>query len=202
MKPTVSTVRSEIAVGPDALGLSEGDFDALLDRLIQRERERVADAIEVSLGTTTTTETLSRPGHVGSVHLPLPDRPVQSVDSVDIDTGRVSGPAVSPEAYIVTDTHLELLPGADRARWPTARRSIEVTWTHGYPESTIPSPVVAGIIGLVRHALTEVEGDGIESESIDGQSVDYELGEQVVARHINRAQQFDQPAFYGGANVI
>jgi hypothetical protein len=202
VNPTISRVRSEVAVGPGALGLSESEFDVLLDRLIQRERERVADAVEVSLGTVTTTETLSRPEHVAPALLPLPDRPVQSVSSVTLDSERVGGPDVIADQYVVTDTHIELRPGADRQRWPTARRSIEVTWTHGYPESEMPQPVAGAIIGLVRQALVEIDGEGITSESIDGQSVDYELPEQVVARHLSRAASFDEPTFYGGSNII
>jgi len=195
-------VRSEVAVGPAALGLSEGEFDALLDRLIQRERERVADAVEVSLGTVTTTETLSRPEHVAPAFLPLPDRPVQSVSSVTLDSTRVGGPDVTADQYLATDTHIELRPGADRQRWPVARRSIEVTWTHGYTESEIPQPVVGAIIGLVRQALIEIDGEGITSESIDGQSVDYEVPGDVVSRHLRRADSFDEPSFYGGSNLV
>jgi len=202
VKPTVSRVRGEVTTGPDALGISESKFTTLLQQFIQRERERVADALDVALGTVTTTETLSRPEHVGAAYLPLPDRPVQSVSSVAFDSERVGGPAVDTDHYLVTETHIELRPGADRQRWPVARRSIEVTWTHGYPESEIPEPVVGAIIGLVRQALVEIDGEGITSESIDGQSVNYEVPEEVVARHLNRADSFDEPTFYGGSNLV
>jgi hypothetical protein len=117
VNPTVSRVRGEITTGPEALGLSEGEFDALVDRLIQRERERVADAVDVSLDTVTTTETLSRPEHVAPAYLPLPDRPVQSVSSVTLDSERIGGPAVTADQYLVTDTHnCDLGPTASDGR--------------------------------------------------------------------------------------
>ena len=199
---TPSDVRDELAVGPDALGLTDADFDDLLQTLIDRETERVEDAIDVALTTKTTTESLSRPEHVDGPFLPLPDRPVQSVASVDIDTDRVGGASVAAEDYLVGDAALELEPGAARRSWPTGRRSITVEWTHGYPEAETPDVVAGAIIGLVRHAVQEVEADGIESESIGSQSVTYELADAVVGRHLARAKRFDEPDFYGGVGVI
>ena len=199
---TPSDVRDELAVGPNALGLTDAEFDSLLQTLIDRETERVADAIDVALGTETTTESLSRPGHVDEYDLPLPDRPVQSVADVTIDTDRAGGVAVASDDYEVNDAHLELLPSADRDAWPTERRSITVEWTHGYPDGSEPDVVAGAIIGLVRQAVQEIDADGVESESIDGQSVTYELADAVVGRHLGRAHRFDEPDYYGGANVI
>ena len=202
MTVTPADVREELAFSDDALPDAIDDVDAFLQRLIDRETLRVGDEIDVSLGVETVTEQTSRPASVDGVFLPLDNRPVQSVTSVDIDTDRASGPAVTADDYIVEDTHLELAPEADRNRWPTERRSITVEYEHGYPDGDVPGPIEAAIIGLVRHAITEIEGDGVESESIAGQSVDYELGEDVVARHLYRAKQFDEPSFYGGTQVI
>lgn len=196
-------VTDELAFGAEALGLSEADFDSLIQRLIDRETPRVEDAIDVSLGTETVTKTLSRPTHVDEHDLPLPAKPIQSVESVSIDTERVSGAAVAlPEDVVVEETHLALAVRADRLSWPTKRRSITVEWTHGYPETDTPEPIRGALIGLVRHALQEVEADGISSESIDGHSVTYELGDDVVRRHLARAAQFDAPSYYGGTQVV
>ena len=198
-----SDVRDELAFGPEALGMADGEFNELLEQLIDRETERVTDEIDVALGTETATATLARPTHVDEYDLPLPERPIQSVESVSIDTERVSGDDVELETgVIVEETHLELAPEADRRRWPTKRRSITVEWTHGYSEGEIPGPIRGAIVGLVRHALQEIESDGIENESIGDNSVSYELGDDVVARHIRRAKQFDAPSYYGGAQVI
>ncbi len=200
---TPSDVRDELAFGPEALGLDETAFDSLLERLIERETERVTDDIDVVLGEKTTTETLARPSHVDQFDLPLPERPIRSVESVEIDTERVSGGGVTLDTdVIVHETHLELDPSADRRRWPTDRRSITVEWTHGYAEGDIPKPIRGAIVGLVRHALQEIESDGVESESVGDNSVTYELGEDVVNRHLWRANQFDAPSYYSGAMVI
>jgi len=195
-------IKDELAFGIEALGLSEDDFDSLLQRLINRETSRVKDEIDVALATTTVAETVSRRQSVDEFDLPLPRRPVQSVTSVTIDTDRVGGPAVSLDDIAIHETHLELLPSANRTVWPTERRAVEVEWTHGYPESDVPEPIRGALIGLVRHALQEVEADGVESESLDGHSVSYELGEAVVARHLARANQFDAPSYYGGSGVV
>ena len=202
MSVTPADVREELASSDDALPPAIDNVDTFLEDLIDRETQRVVDDIDVSLGVQTTTEQTSRPASVGDVFLPLDNRPVQSVASVEIDTDRASGPAVAADDYIVEDTHLELTPEADRNRWPTERRSITVEYDHGYPEGDVPAPIDGAIIGLVRHAITEIEADGVESESIAGQSVDYELGEAVVARHLYRAKQFDEPSFYGGTQII
>ena len=202
MTVTPADVREELAFSDDALPDAIDDVDGFLEGLIDRETLRVEDEIDVVLGTETTTEQASRPESVDGVFLPLSNRPIQSVTSVDIDTDRASGPAVTADDFIVEETHLELEPETDRNRWPTDRRSITVEYEHGYPERDIPEPIDAAIIGLVRHAITEIEGDGVDTESIAGQSVNYEIGEAVVARHLYRAKQFDEPSFYGGTQVI
>lgn len=199
---TPSDVRDELAVGPNALGLTDTEFETLLQTLIDRETERVADAIDVALGTETTTESLSRPAHVDEFDLPLPDRPVQSVADVTIDTDRVGGAGVASADYAVNEACLELLPSADRDAWPTERRSVTVEWTHGYADGSEPDVVAGAIIGLVRQALQEVDADGISQESIADQSVSYEVADAVVSRHLGRAHRFDEPDYYGGANII
>lgn len=199
---TPADVKRELSFGSDAVGLTEAEFDTLLGDLIARETERVADEIDVALGEETVTEDLERPETVDEYDLPLPDRPVNGVASVTIDTDRVGGDPVAADDYYVEDTHLELKPTADRDAWPTERRSVSVEWTHGYADGSEPTPVTAAIIGLVRQALQEIDADGIESESIDGQSVSYELADSVVARHLGRAHRFDEPDYYGGSQVI
>ncbi len=204
MTVTVDAVKTEMDLSAQAVGLATTEFDSLLDRLIRRETSRVEDAVDVSLGLTLETADLSRPESVEDPYLPLPERPVISVENVTVDTERVAGEPVGPGDYAVESTHLELLPGPEvgRTRWPTKRRSVTVTWTHGYMDTDTPEVIEAAIIGLVRHAVQEINSDGVESESVDGQSVSYELAETVVSRHLDRANQFDAPGFYGGANIV
>jgi hypothetical protein len=211
--PAVSAeqVKDELSFGATALDMSQEQFNTLLegkdsdetdDGLIGREQERLVDEIDVALGVETLTETLSRPNSVEKYDLPLPNRPVQSVTSVSIATDRVGGSDITADDYIVHETHLELLPDAARNSWPTERRAITVEYDHGYPTSEIPEPIRAALIGLVRAVLQEIEADGIESESIAGDSVSYELRDDVVARHLGRARRFDKPDYYGGAQVV
>lgn len=203
MPVDVSHVRDELSFDERSLGLSDSEFNELIGRLIKREVERVEDVVNVSLESKTVTETLERPSGVQTFDLPLPKRPVTDVSSVDVDTDRVGGPGVGVEDVIVHETHLELKPDTDRSRWPTERRSVTVEWTHGYGESVdVPGPIQAAIIGLVRSGLQEIEADGIESESISNQSVTYELRDDVIRRHLQRAQRFDEPTYYGGAMVV
>ena len=199
---TPPEVRDELAFDEQALGMSSSAFDALIEELIERETERVEEVLDARIGETSATETLARPSHVEGHLLPLPHRPVQSLESVEIDTDRVGGRSVDTDDVWVESTHLELKPEADRSSWPTKRRSITVEWTHGYPIDETPEPVRGAVVGLVRQALQEIEADGIESESVDGHSVTYELGEDVVARHLRRAREHDAPTFYSGAGVI
>ena len=194
---TPTDVKDELSFGAAALGITDAEFDTLLEDLIGRETERVVDEIDVALGTETTAKTLSRPASVDGWDLPLPKRPVQSVESVEIN-----GYELATGEYFVAPTHLELLPAATSVRWPTDRRSITVEWTHGYPEADIPEPVTGAIIALARSTLQEMEADGLESESVDGDSVSYEPRDDVVARHLGRAKSFDAPSYYGGTQVI
>ena len=202
MPVTPADVRGEVAFSADAVGLDDTEFDALIADLIDRETERVEDELDVEFGVTKTTEVTSRPASVAEHLLPLSERPVQSVQSVTIDTDRVAGDGVTKEDLIVHESHLELLPAADRARWPTDRRSITVEYEAGVPDGDVEDVIGGAIIGLVRHALQEIESDGINSESVDGHSVNYEIQSDVVARHLSRAKRFDEPDFYGGTQVI
>jgi len=201
MVVTPEDVKDELAFDETALGIDTAAFDDLIERLIERETARVVDEINVELEETTTTATIARGETVAVYQLPLPNRPVLSVESIEL-ADRISGPSVGVDDVIVESTHLELKPEADRREWPTKRRSITVEWTHGYPADETPEPVRGAIVGLVRHALQEIESDGIESESIDGDLVSYELAENVVDRHLWRAKDFDEPTFEGGAMVI
>ena len=201
MVVTPEDVKAELAFDETALGIDSAAFDSLIGDLIDRETERVVDEIDVELDETTTTATIARGETVPVYQLPLPNRPVLSVESIEL-ADRISGPSVGVDDVIVESTHLELKPGADRREWPTKRRSITVEWTHGYPADETPEPIRGAITGLVRHALQEIESDGIESESIDGDSVSYELAENVVNRHLWRAKEFDEPSFNSGAMVI
>jgi hypothetical protein len=193
-------IEPELPLDADALGLSSDEFDTLLGTALDAAEDNVADMIDVALETETTTEALSR-SHAAEPHdLPLPDRPIQSVASVDIDTDRVGGEPVSADDYEVHETHLELLPTADRETWPTERRAITVEWTHGYAE--VPPMVRKAVTRLVRARLRAIDEDGIESDSLLGDSISYEPEESVIARARGDALEADEPEYYGGAGIV
>lgn len=196
MPVDASDVTAELAFGADALGISDSEFTELLDGLISRETERVTDAVDAAFEPETVEEVTQRPEHVDGHDLPLEHRPVRDLIDVSVDTGT----EVAVSDVIVHDTHLELDPDADRSRWPTKRRSVTVEYEHGY--TTVPEPINGAIIGLVRHALAEIEADGIESEAIENDSVTYEPKDAVVRRHLTRAKRFRAPSYYGSTGAI
>lgn len=193
-------ITPELPLDADALGLDSGEFETLVETAIEAAEDNVADMIDVALETETTTTTLARSHAADSHDLPLPDRPIQSVASVEIDTDRVGGESVAASDYEVHDTHLELLPTADRETWPTERRSITVEWTHGY--DTVPPMVRKAVTRLVRARLRAIDEDGIESDSLLGDSISYEPEESVIARARGDALEADEPEYYGGAGVV
>lgn len=193
-------IKPELPLSAEALGLGSDEFDQLVERAIDAAVDNVEDWIDASLETKTSSESLSRSKAAAEYDLPLPDRPVQSVEEVTVHTDRVGGKDVSSEDYVVHETHLELLPTADRRSWPTARRSITVEWTHGYEDT--PPMVRKAIVRLVRAHLRAIDEDGIESDSLLGDSISYEPEEAVVARARADAMESDEPQYYGGSEVV
>lgn len=202
MTVTVDELRDELAVTPDALGLTEADYTALLDRLITRETERLEAALGVSFTQVTTSTSTARPAHIDDRVLPLPATPVRDVTAIEIDTDRAYGENVAPSDVDVAETHLRLRRDAPRDAWPTAARSVSVTWAHGYAETETPPVVDGAVIGLVRQAVQEIEADGIDQEAIAGDNMSYQLPEKVVKRHVSRAREYAAPTYSSGIQVI
>lgn len=203
MTVTPAEVQDELAVSSNALGLTDTEFNTLLGRLITRETERIETTLGVSLSETEVTVTTERPRHVSDRHLPLANTPIRAVSSISIDTSRAYGDDITAADVIVEDTHLGLYADAPRDSWPTATGSVTVTYTHGYPEADLPAVVDGAVIGLVRQAIQEIEADGIDSESVTGDSVSYQVPETVVNRHLARVEDRLAPAYgTGGIQVI
>lgn len=197
MVVSIDAVRDELPVDEGAFAhLSASGFDSLLDRLIERETQRVESVVDTQFGVASTTEETSRPAGVDEAFLPLSTRPVQAVTSITVD-----GDAVSLSDVYAESTHLELRADADRSGWPTRRRAVTVTYDAGIPEADVPAPIEGAVIGLVRQAVVDIEAAGVTQESITGDNVSYELPDQVVARHLARASAYEPPSFYGGVQV-
>lgn len=193
-------VKRELAFDAVALELDESDFNQLLQESIESATERVGEWVDVSLEPESATEVISRPEGVDGHLLPLPHRPARSVESIEIDTDRIGGAEVSADDVIVKETHLELPPEHDRHSWPTRRRSVAVEWTHGYEE--VPGPLMKAIVRIVRNRLQQVESDGVDSDSVFGDSISYRPPQEVLAEARAEVQEFREPSFHGGAMVI
>lgn len=172
------------------------NWDNLLADLQGRETEWLEDQLGTTFQLTTATESLSRPAHADARHLPLPKRPIADVNSVTIDGDTLSG-----GNYAVEDTHLVLLDGASRRKWPTDYGAVDVEWTYGYDGA--PGPVRDAIVQLVRNALERIKTDGLETEATgDGASYSYRLPADVRAAAKATASEYEAPSYYGGAGVL
>lgn len=196
---TIDELRREVPYDAASVGLSDSEYTAVLETARDAAVERVTEWVGGALSTTTTTETLARPSHVPPTHLPVSNAPLRDVSTVSIDTWRVDGVDVEPAETVVEPTHIELTPDADRDAWPTKRRSIEVTYTHGL--ESVPEPVRAAIIRLVRRRVHNQYADGVSSESIDG-STSYQPDQQFLADIRRDVRQFEVETYFEGAMVI
>lgn len=196
---TVDDVQRELMAGPEEFELTTSEFDLVTDRAIDGAEDRIEEWLDTSLSVQTTTQELSRPESVDPVDLPLPERPVQSVSSVDIDTW-VASDDVSSDDWVAHDTHLELVHDASRDAWPTDRRSITVTWDYGL--RSVPEPVRKAIVRLVRRRLHDQFGDGYDSESVGGDSTTYTSDSEFYASVRADVVPFEAPSYYGGAFVL
>lgn len=198
---TLRKVKKEINYTKEAFGLDETEYNKFLQDLIRRESRRVSDEIDITFGVEKETVQLSRPRTVTDYKLPLPERPIRSLKDISVDLDRAERNVdINKSDVIVKETHLELDPY--KGAFPTERRTITVEYEYGYGSNNLPKVVQGAIIGLVRQSIREIEADGVESESIEGQDIEYELADRVVERHLERARQFDEPNFYGGTQVI
>lgn len=195
----------ELPFGPHDLRLDDETEDAdgntewerLLLDVLGRESSRIETWAATVFETGTTSATLQRPVHVDGEDLPLPERPVVSVESVSVD-----GSALTEGVdYAVEDTHLVLLDGADIGRWPTERGSVSADWTFGF--ASPPPEVVDALVRLCRNAIERSQTDGLESESTgDGASYNYRLPGDLLAEVRPTVRAHSAPSYYGGASVF
>lgn len=172
-------------------------WDNLLTDLLEREAQRVEGWIGATFELTSVSEDLDGSG---SDEQPLPNRPVQSVSSLSVDT-RTGTETLDPSTDIyVADTHLELLEDAPIDVFPDRTRNVSVTYEHGYDGA--PAPVREGIIRLVRKALDMIETDGVTQESEGSFSYTYQPPSTVRAAVRSEVTEFDPPSYYGGAAIL
>lgn len=145
--------------------------------------------------TETVTVSHARPAHVAERELPLPERPVNSVTSVS-----VNGTPLDAEDYRATETHLTLTPSADIDEWPTEAFSVEVAYSYGFEEC--PEPVREAVIRLARSSLSQIDEDGLSSESVGDHSESYRPPASVKRECVSVVRNHEAPSYYGGAIAI
>jgi hypothetical protein len=184
-------------INPD---LTEAEYDQLLQDTLRSESARIERWVDVEFSLTHTTEQLSRPESAPERELPLPERPIESVQSVTVETTSVTD-LTEGEDYAVEETHLVLLKDAAVNEWPTEYRSISVEWTHGH--DGVPADVEEALVRLCRARLKRTQSDGLESESTgDGSSVSYEPDEVMLSGVYATVDDYDAPSYYGGSSVV
>src|SRR6185312_6560578 len=142
---TLAAVRDEIDVGAD-------DTDGRLTRWITEESAR----IEARLGRVLVSEDVRQIFRLDHRdrwdanppdHLRLTRRPVTAIANVVVDGGALETDRFEADAEAGL---LFRLRGSRRESW--CGRVFEVTYTGGYPSiSTMPRPIEAACLGLIRH---------------------------------------------------
>lgn len=181
------------------LGSGNTAWDLVLTRAIDAAERLIEDWLDTKFELTTVTMSLSRPEHVDSDELPLPNLPIDSVDSVSTED---EGALTEGDDYHVLETHLRIEEDSSViSSWPTGFQEIDVTWDYGYDGA--PEPVREGIIRLARNAVEQISTDGLESESTgDGASYSYRPPAQLKAEVLAMVREYEAPSYYGGAMVI
>lgn len=175
------------------------DWDNVLERAIDTAERLLEDWLETTFQVTTVTESLSRPDHVDSIDLPLPDLPIDAVASVETED---DGVLTEGTDYHVLETHLRIEEDSTTIQsWPTGFQEITVTWDYGFDGA--PEPVREGIIRVARDAVEQIATDGLERESTgDGASYTYRPPQHVKAEVLAMTREYQAPSYYSGSMVI
>lgn len=196
-------LKDEIPFAADAYQLNSGEWDALLTRLLDEESSRVESSEYADTRFTTTQTSRTWRGNAnlanGRMDLILPERPIQSVESVIQDGDELT----EDGDYVVLDeTHLRVLPDAEITRWTDKiDMPLTVEWTYGFEEP--PGDIRDAVIRLVRSRLERIKSDGLGSESMPtGQSADYRPPEEIHADVKNIVGKHKPPSYSGGGYCI
>lgn len=168
-------------------------FDSALSRALGAASDSVETWGETVYQTETTMTALSRPVHVPDDDLPLPKRPIQSVQSIEADGTAL----VEDDDYVVYETHLGLLDDAALREWPTDRASVSIEWTYGY--ESVPEPVREAIIRLARNALDQIETDGYAT---DDEGWSFRPPAAIKNECAVIVSNHDAPSYYSGAMIV
>lgn len=109
--------------------------------------------------------------------LPVPGRPIESVETVEL-TRRDIELSVGEDVFVVRDSALELAESAPIAEWPRKRRSVRIVYSFG--NDGVPGRVASALVDLVHLRLVNDESLVVDSESIDGDSVNYRDRDEIM----------------------
>lgn len=196
---TLSELQSELPFDARDFPMQDaGAFDGACRRSLESASDLVEEWTGAVFETQTATKSLSRRSTLPEYILPLPEAPVQSVESVTVSTRDTEMLLAETDDYVVEETYLELDtdPASDLDEWPASRRSIAVEWTYGY--ESCPAPVQEAIIRLARNRLDQIETDGVNTES----SWQYRPPAKIKHECIEMISPYDAPSYSGGATVI
>lgn len=189
--PTVGEIERELPMSAGSFGLDEATWANLVSDVRGRAEDQVEQWSTAPFEATTTSQTLHGSTADGD-HLPLPDRPVISVQSIVADGETLD---LTTDVH-VSETDVELLEAAPIDSWPHGRHNVDVEWTYGF--EGVPGPVEDAIIRLVRNALDRIETDGLDAESEDQISYTYTVPASVKAEARAQVQQFSVPSYGSG----
>lgn len=127
--------------------------------------------------------------------LPLPGRPVQSVDSVT-ETTTDTELEVGDDVYLESSAVLVLDEFANLAEWPDRRRNVEVTYTFG--QDGVPSRIKQVLVDLVHWRLHHDETLPVSSESLDGDSAEYRDPTEILSDAFGTVLSETEESHHGG----
>lgn len=192
-----SDVEAELPFDNRSFGLDDTEWNDVIQRHMGAASDDIEKWTDTVFNTATVTSSVSRPHAVDKYDLPLPERPVQSVTSVDINGDQLT----EGTDYTVHETHLELLPDSSFGSWPTSRRSVTVEWTYGFAEA--PPAIQAAVIRLVRSSLDQIKTDGLGNESLpDGASYGYRPPADIRREVRSEVSEYSAPSYSGGTIVV
>lgn len=173
----------------------ESQFESALERALGAASSMVEEWAGTRYEPTDIEETIARPAHVPDSDLPLPKRPIQSIESVAVEGETLS----EDDDYVVSDTHLSLVaePTSGIDEWPTDSRSITVDWSYGFDDA--PEPVREVVIRLARNALDQIETDGYVS---DDAGWSYRPPTDIKAECAAIVSNYEAPSYYSGAMIV
>ncbi len=165
-----STALAALASLKAYLGISEDDYNTVLQQLIDASSEAIERYCDRSFAEAERTETYDGRG---SAWLVLRERPVSTVADLRDDIGRDfdDADAIDADDYTIHDTEgiIRLLTGV----FQDGSRNVRVRYTAGY--ATIPTDLAQAcmILAASWFNIGRQGGDGLKSESLGDYSVAY-----------------------------